>query len=587
MQARKIPEYGSDLVVDLMRNYGFKYAALNPGSSFRALHDSIVNYGGNERPKIVLCCHEEIAVAVAHGYARASGEVGLAICHDVVGLQHASMAIYNAWIDRVPVVVLGATGPSDPTGDEPFPRLAPVHTAHLQGQLVRDYVKWDYQPTSLPGVVESFARAYKIALTEPMGPVYLCYDAKLQEDRIEEIPGLEFSENHLLSASPSGDPQRLEAVVRDLLQAKNPVIIAGMVGRKAGAWKSLVSFAEMLGLSVIDQGLRFNIPTTHPLTVTGAEKEVLGEADVVLALDVIDLYWAVHRLSERHERLLNPASRLIQMGMEDFTVRSWGEARRLVATDLSIIADTAVALPQMMMIASGILAGNESARTRIEERVERIAQRHDAIRARWRKEAERQWQLKPVSLPRLILELQEILKPHSWSLVNTGTGSSLWAKRLLDLREPEQFCAGNPGGGLGHGIGASIGAALAEPLSNRICVNLQSDGDLLYTLSGLWTASHLKLPLLIVMTNNRSYYNDEEHAEHLAIRRKRPVENKTIGFRIEPPTVDFAKIAQGFQIHAEGPIEDPKELRGALERALKIVRDKREPALVDVITQPR
>jgi acetolactate synthase-1/2/3 large subunit len=364
MIGAKNPEYGSDLIVDLMKRYDIKYAALNPGSSFRALHDSIVNYGGNENPKIVLACHEEIAVAIAHGYARASGQPGLAICHDVVGLQHASMAIYNAWIDRAPVIVLGATGPSDPTGDEPYPRLAPLHTAHLQGQLVRDYVKWDYQPSSLPGVVESFARAHKIALTEPMGPVYLCYDAKLQEDRVQEMPNLELGRNHLPSIAPSGDPEKLEEVVRRLLGAKNPVIIAGMVGRKAGTWKSLVLFAETLGIRVIDQGVRFNMPTTHPLTVAGAEKEILAEADVVLALDVIDLYWAIHRLGEKHERLLDPNARLIQIGMEDFTVKSWSEARRLVATDFSLVADTAVALPEMTKMAARHLTADEFANTR-------------------------------------------------------------------------------------------------------------------------------------------------------------------------------------------------------------------------------
>ncbi len=588
MRSRKNPEYGSDLIVDLMRQYGFKYAAINPGSSFRALHDSIVNYGGNADPRLLLCCHEEIAVSIAHGYARASGEPGLAICHDLVGLQHASMAIYNAWIDRAPVIVLGATGPSDPTGDEPFPRLAPIHTAHLQGQLVRDYVKWDYQPNSIPGVVESFARGYKIALTEPMGPVYLCYDAKLQEDRIQDIPGAQsFPAGNLASASPSADPLKMEEVVQRLLQAKNPAVLAGMVGRKRGVWKSLVSFAETLAVPVIDQGLRFNMPTTHPMTVTGGEKEILGEADVVLALDVMDPYWAIHRLGETHERLLNPGARLIRVGMEDFTVRSWGEARRLVATDLSLIGDTAVSLPQMTAVAARLLAQDESSRERVEKRASETKQRHDQIRDRWRKEAERQWDLSPISLPRLVLELQETLESDRWSLVNAGTGSSPWARRLLELDEPEQFCAGNPGGGLGHGIGASIGAALAEPLSSCICVNLQSDGDLLYTLSGLWTASNLKIPLLVVMTNNRSYYNDEEHAEHLAMRRNRPVENKTIGFRIEPPRVDFARVAQGFGLYAEGPVEDPRELRSVLQRAIKIVKEKQAPALVDVITQPR
>ena len=587
MQSRKIPQYGSDLIVDLMRDYGFKYVPINPGSSFRALHDSIVNYGGNENPKIVLTCHEEIAVAIAHGYARASGEPGLAICHDVVGLQHASMAIYNAWIDRVPIIVLGATGPSDPTGDDPYPRLAPVHTAHLQGQLVRDYVKWDYQPASLPGVVESFARAHKIALTEPMGPVYLCYDAKLQEDRIQEIPNLELGGNHLPLISPSGDPEKLQEIVRLLLGAKNPLIIAGMVGRKARAWRSLVSFAETLGIPVIDQGVRFNMPTTHPLSVAGAEKEILAETDLVLALDVIDLYWAIHRLGAKHERLLNSNARLIQIGMEEFTVKSWGEARRLVATDFSLVADTAVALPEMTKMAIRSVAADEASHRRIEERMQQAQRRHEEARSQWQKEAERQWNMQPVSLPRLIMELQDLLKPHAWSLVNAGTAASVWARRLLDLKEPQQFRAGNPGGGLGHGIGASIGAALAESLSNRICVNLQSDGDLLYTLSGLWTASHLKVPLLIVMTNNRSYYNDEEHAEHLAIRRNRPVENKTIGFRIEPPQVDFAKIAQGFGIYAKGPVEDPGKLRDALRRSLQVVVEKRMPALVDVVTQPR
>jgi len=587
MAAQRKPEYGSDLMVDLMSAYGFKYVAINPGSSFRALHDSIVNYGGNKNPQIVLACHEEIAVAIAHGYARASGQPALAICHDVVGLQHASMAIYNAWIDRAPVIVLGATGPSDPTGDEPYPRLAPVHTAHLQGQLVRDYVKWDYQPSSLSGVIESFARAHKISLTEPMGPVYLCYDAKLQEDPVQEVPNLKLGRSHHPSISPSADPEMLEEVVRLLLGAANPVIIAGMVGRKAGTWKSLVLFAETLGIPVIDQGTRFNMPTTHPLTVTGYEKEILGEADVVLALDVIDLYWAIHRLGEKHESVLNLKAQLIRMGMEDFTVRSWGEARRLVGSDMSLVADTAIALPEMAKIASRLLAAEDSGRKRIKERIHQTQRRHEEIRSRWQKEAERQWNMQPVALPRLILELQDLLKHHDWSLVNTGTGTSVWAKRLLDLKEPEQFCAGNPGGGLGHGIGASIGAALAEPLAQRICVNLQSDGDLLYTLSGLWTASHLRIPLLIVMTNNYSYYNDEEHAEHLAVRRNRPVKNKTIGFRIEPPRVDFAKIAQGFDIHAEGPIEDPKDLKESLRRAVRVVAEERRPGLVDVITQPR
>ena len=182
---KKQPQYGSDVVVDLMKAFDIEYAAFNPGATFRGIHDSIVNYGGNYKPEVIFCNHEEISVALAHGYAKAKGKPMIAIVHNMVGLQHASMAIFNAYIDRVPILVLGGTGPMNTKRRRP--RIDWIHTALVQGNQVRDYVKWDDQPYSLVDVPDSFIRGYRIATTDPMAPIYINYDADLQEDAITSL----------------------------------------------------------------------------------------------------------------------------------------------------------------------------------------------------------------------------------------------------------------------------------------------------------------------------------------------------------------------------------------------------------------
>ncbi|MPZ48415.1 MAG: hypothetical protein GEU75_03725 [Dehalococcoidia bacterium] len=172
-------QYGSDLIVEMFASLGIPYVAFNPGSSYRGIHDSLVNFETAGMPEMVLCLHEEIAVAVAHGYARVTGKPMLAALHDLVGLQHGSMAIFNAWCDRVPMLVIGGTGPMAPENRRAH--IDWVHTALVQGNVVRDIVKWDDQPASLQAIPESILRAYRIAMTEPSAPVYLCFDVDLQE----------------------------------------------------------------------------------------------------------------------------------------------------------------------------------------------------------------------------------------------------------------------------------------------------------------------------------------------------------------------------------------------------------------------
>jgi acetolactate synthase I/II/III large subunit len=580
-------QYGSDVIVDLLKALGIEYTAFNPGSSFRGLHDSIVNYGGNRQPEVIECGHEEVSVAIAHGYAKATGRPMVAIAHDVVGLQHAAMAIFNAWCDRVPVLVLGGTGPMDLTKRRPW--IDWIHTALVQGNLVRDYVKWDDQPHSLAAVPESLLRAYRTALTEPQGPVYVCYDVDLQESPITAPMPLPDPQHYLPPTALAASPDAVQRAAEWLVHAEHPVIIADAVGRHPAAIRSLIELAELLAIPVLDQGARFNMPNTHALDCTGAEAELLARADVVLALDVVDLFRTLTHI-ERRTRTLQPlvsdAAKIVHISLGDFAVRSWtGDYQRLHRVDLPMAADTAVALPQLSA-ACRDLVGRATAQTEaIAERFARIKALHEAQRQGWRDRLPQLAGQTPMAPATVAATLWEVIKDRDWRLVH-GTLQG-WARRLWEWTEPGQYLGGSGGAGVGYAVGASLGAALADRGSGRLCIDLQPDGDLLACTSALWTAAHHQIPLLMVMHNNRSLYNSEEHGEQVARIRGRPVANKGIGTRLDEPPVDFAMVARGFGIYAEGPVEDARALRPALERALKVVAEEGRAALVDVVAQPR
>jgi thiamine pyrophosphate-dependent acetolactate synthase large subunit-like protein len=581
------PEYGSDLIVELLKTYQVEYAALNPGATFRGLHDSIVNYGSNTLPQVIQCCHEEIAVAVAHGYGKAKGRPMAAIVHDIVGLLHASMAVYIAWLDRAPVLVLGATGPM--AIEQRRPWIDWIHTALVQGQAVRDYVKWDDQPASHKSVVESFIRAHRIAMTEPRGPVYLCFDAALQEHHLDGAVPIPAIDRFAPPAPVQGDPRALEMGARWLVTATHPVVLADYVGRSSQGVEALVELAELLALPVIDLGSRFNFPNTHPLDLTGAEDELLPQADLVLALDVFDLQKAletVDRTTRQARPLIKNGTKVIHISLNDLAERAWAQQYgRLHPVDLAIAADTVVALPELTALCRSLVEGEEKSRNRRRERIAALEVIRRRLRERWKNAADRVRDARPISVPRLATDLWEAVKDEHWVLVNRTLRG--WTRRLWDWTSPSQYVGALMGGGVGYGIGHAMGAALAYVGSDNLCIDIQPDGDLLYTPSGLWTAAHHRIPLLIVMFNNRSYFNDEDHQVLMAKARGRPVENAHIGLRIDEPPVDFAGLARAFGIHGEGPIEDPADLRPALERAVRYVKREHQPALVDVITQSR
>ncbi len=585
--ARSQAEFGSDYIVEIIRALGIQYTAFNPGSSFRGIHDSIVNFGDARSPELIECLHEEISVAIAHGYAKAAGRPMVAIAHNVVGLQHASMAIFNAWVDRVPILVLGGTGPVDPMRRRP--RIDWIHTALVQGNLVRDFVKWDDQPPSLAACAESLTRAYKVATTEPTAPVYVCFDTELQEMRAPPDLVVPDTARYATPTRLAPDPVALERTADLLVGAQRPVLIADSVGRNPEAVSALVGLAEALGAPVIDNGGRMNMPTTHSLNATGGSAEALREADIVLLLDVQDPYGAlttVNRVLRTTEYAQPEDCAIVTVGVSDLLVRSWtGDYQRQVPADVAIAADTSIALPLLLSLVRERLIGNREARDRFSQRGAVWADRNRERRARWRQQAETTRDHSPLSLGAVSASVWEAIKDEDWSLVNGNLQG--WAQRIWNFREPHQYLGTSGGAGLGYGMGASIGAALAARGSNRLTVNLQADGDLLYAPGALWTAAHHHVPMLAVLHNNHSLYNSEEHGIQIAEHRERPVENAGIGTQITDPNVDFVALARSFGLHGEGPVTRIDELRPALDRALKVVKEQGTTAVVDVVCEAR
>lgn len=573
-------KYGSDLVVDLMRAYGVRYVAMNPGASYRGLHDSLVNWGVGG-PEMIICTNEKIAVNMAHGYARVTGEPMAAIVHNVVGLMQATMGIYEAYLDQTPVLVFGGTGPMEVAKRRPH--IEWVHTAFMQGDLVRNFVKWDDQPFDHQAVVDGFARAYQLATVEPCGPVYSCYDVALQEELLDDEPEVVVHQNHPERQFPA-DEQVLREIARNLVDANHPVIVAGRVGRQPETFAALARLADVNAIAVYDQQWRNNLPNTHPQHFL--EQHPLESADAVLALDVHDIYGALTEGAGRSEQrrwLPQPEAKLMEVRVDLLEGNGWSpKFEKYQCVDMSVMANTALAIPRLADLVSEMVAEPAVSR-RVEARRLSTAHAHKANRSRYRDEARESWDAKPISTARLASELLEAVHGHDWVL----SGSSLagWIPRLWNIDEWHRFSGRSLGTGTQIGIG--MGVALAHKDSSRLVVHIQPDGDLLFDPGTLWTIARHRLPMLVVMYNNHAYYNDWEHQQIVARDRGRDVLRANIGMELDEPAPDFAKIARGFGWQARGPVNEPEQLADQLTWAVDVVTQEHVPVLVDVVTQHR
>jgi thiamine pyrophosphate-dependent acetolactate synthase large subunit-like protein len=578
---------GGDFMVDVLKTLNFDYVASNPGSSFRGIHESIINYGNNQSPEFLTCCHEESSVAMAHGYFKAEGKPMAVLCHGTVGIQHAAMAIYNAYCDRVPVYILAGNS-LDATLRRPGVEWA--HSVQDAAAMVRDYIKWDDQPVSLPHFAESAVRAYKIAMTPPMMPVLLVLDHQLQEDPIspEVTPRLRIP-RLTLTSPPQGDSGAVSEAASLLVNAQNPVIVADRAARTPAGLARLIELAETLQAPVINQGGRMNFPSLHPLNHSGTARQLVADADVILGLELTDFWGTVNTVRDAVVRtsrsIVRPGTKLVSINSLDLATKgNYQDFQRYPEVDLAIAADAEATLPALVESCKRLLSGDR--RRVLEERGKKLAAAHAAALDRTRAEAAYAWDASPISTARMTMELWAQIKNEDWALVAESGIMSDWTGLLWNFDKHYQSLGGSGGAGVGYGAPAAVGAALANKKHGRLSVTIQGDGDFLYAPGVWWTAAHHRIPLLAVMHNNRAYHQEVMHLQRMASRHNRGITRAHIGTTIDNPNVDFAKIAQGMGVHAQGPITNPHDLGPALKRAIEAVK-RGEPSLVDVVTQPR
>ncbi|HEX7080182.1 MAG TPA: thiamine pyrophosphate-dependent enzyme [Gammaproteobacteria bacterium] len=545
----------SDFMVDVIKSLGIEYAAANPGSSFDSLQESIINYGDNTSPEFLTCCHEESSVAMAHGYAKIEGKPMAALLHGTIGIQHASMAIYNAYGDRVPVYLIAGLGRD----------AVRAHAATDMAAMVRDYVKWDRQPLTLGDFAESAVQAYRLAMTPPTAPVLLVVDLDMQTapmpERPPAVPEL------AMPRPPSADPASLREIARRLVEAANPKIRCGRAARSQHGIDLLVELAELLAAPVEGGNDRVNFPSRHPLAGSG-----VGDADVVLNLET-----SGGRAPEGAVELTISSAELMMAGNYELSPAA-------ARGELVVAADAEASLPGLIEEVRRLVTA--SRRREYAARRERIAEVHVQQRVQAVARARLGWDASPISVARLCAEIWDLVKDEDWSLVSPQGFLSGWPGRLWSFERHYHYIGGQGAGGMGYGAPAAVGAALANRRHGRLSINIQTDGDLCYGPAVLWTAAHHRIPLLTVMHNNRAYHQEVMFMQRMANWHNRRADRAHIGTTLRDPNIDYAKMAESFGVYGEGPITDPRDLRPALERGIARVK-RGEPALIDVVTQPR
>jgi acetolactate synthase-1/2/3 large subunit len=554
----------SDFMVDIFKSLDMDYMFSMCASSFMGIHESILNYAGNKKPEAIVCTHEEISVAMANGYAKIEGKPVLVCAHATVGAQHAAMALYDAWCDRVPIyLVLGNTNDAaDRRGDVFW-----LHSAQDPCALIRDITKWDDNPASLSHFAESAVRAYKIAMTPPLGPVAVVVDDSMQEERVPadlHIPRLS------VPTPPAGDQGAVAETARLLVAADNPVILAGRAARTPAGLRLMVELAEALQAGVVDSRRRLNFPTRHPLN-----GGVASEADVVLALEPGDISGVANQARQRNAKVVSISSTHL------FQRSNYQDFMRYAEVDMSIAADAEATLPALIEEIKRLTT--DARREVFRQRGVKVAEANRATLERARTQATYGWDASPISTARLSMELWAQLKSEDWSYV---TGWVDWPLRLWDFDKHYQYIGRAGAEGVGHYAPASVGAALANKKHGRLSVSIQPDGDLMVAPGALWTAARHQIPILIVMQNNRAYHQELMWFQRAALSRNRSIELQQAGFGLGNPDIDYARMAASMGVASSGPISDPKELAAAIRRGIQVVKGG-EPYLIDAVTQPR
>jgi len=568
---RIVEQPASDYMVDVLRNLELEYVAVNPGSSFEGLHESIINYGNNTMPELLTVLHEEAGAAMAHGYAKAAGKPMMTLMHGTVGLLHASMAMFQAWADRVPIFAVVAHA-RNPTSVVNRP-----HSAQDMGALVRDFVKWDDEATNLERFAQAAMRAYAIGRTPPMGPTLLVVDSSLQEMSVPDRAKLHVPKL-AMTTPPQGDSNAVREAARWLVDAERPLIRSHKFGRTPAGWDLLVELGELLQapVDVGTYGSWQDFPSWHALYGNGGSDY---GPDVILGLELNDMTGPVQAASANGGRTISICSEYLFQGTNIHDFGNYAEV------DLAIAADAEATLPALIEEIRRLTSRGKQ--RQFQTRGEQVAAAHKTIREQEIEAARHGWNASPISVPRMIAELGQQIKDDDWAIVSGHQFTGTWQRRLLNHDTHYRYNGDCGGFGIGYDTPASVGGALAHKKHGRLPIGIVGDGDFNFVGAGsMWTAAHHEIPLLTIVHNNRAYHAEVMLVQRVAGRRGRGSDRIHIGNVISDPNPDYAKIAQGYGVYAEGPVSDPEELGPAFDRALARVRAG-EPALVDVISQPR
>jgi acetolactate synthase I/II/III large subunit len=550
----------------------------------------MINYGSNKMPEFLTCTHEESAVGMAHGYFKITGKPLMTLCHGTVGLQHATMAIYNAWCDRVPVIVVGG---NDLDAAHRPPGVPTFHSAQDINAIVRDYTKWDDTPVGLQHYAQSFVRAYKIAMTPPYGPVAISLDAGLQQEPIKNNGEKLYIPRYVASSPPQGDTGAVKEAARLLAGAERPVIVVDRAARTENGIRLLVQLAELLQAPVVDMGGRMNFPKTHYLS---RPPTAVNNADVVIGMELSDFWGVVNSYIDNGEHgiginqsKIKPDTKLISISSAELITKSnYQDFQRFQAVDVSMPADAEATLPALIEAVKAAIPNDRKAA--IEKRGETSKKAYAEGKERTKQTAALAFDASPISTARLVMETWAQIKDLDWSLVSSSGNVSNWHQRLWPMEKHYHWLGASGGYGVGYGAPASVGAALANRDLGRFSVSIQSDGDLMYAPGVLWTAAKHKIPLLAVMHNNRGYHQEVMHVQRLSNFRNRVAslggDMGPIGTSIENPDIEYHKLAESMGWWAKGPIKDPAQLGPAIKEAVAVVKSG-QPALLNVWTQPR
>ncbi len=574
---------GSDYMVDVVKSLGLTYLASMPGSTFRGIQESFVNYGGNAKPEWLTVVHEEISGAIAHGYAKIAGRPMGIVVHNTVGLQHVSMALYNAWADRVPIFIL-IGNIADAASRRPGAEWN--HTANDVAEIVRGYIKYDDQPASLVHFRESVQRAFSLMMTPPMGSAMIVVDADLAEAPMT-APAPPIPVLHPVRMAVA-DAESIATVASMLVNATDPVLVSGRHARTANGMANLVRLAELLQAPVVDTLGRMNFPTDHYLNQS-YDPAAVRASDLIVNLENDNLFQVVGDVVDHVERAtrskIKPGTKVVDINSELLAGSgNYQDRQRFYPSDISIGADAEASLPSLIAAVEKALTPS-----RIAQNDARAAKYRAAFltrRATDKEAAAVGWDSSPISVARMCMELWSQIKHDDWSLVSQSTFLGAWPQRLWDMNKFHHYIGHAGGAGVGYQMGAAVGAALANREFGRLSVNIVGDGELNCMPGALWTAAHHKIPLLTIVHNNRAWHQELMHVTRIADRRDRNPAGAFIGTVMDDPAIDYAKIAQGYGVYAEEPITDPTRLGPALARAIKIVKSGK-PALLDVVTQGR